>query len=67
MDGLWVRCISSMGYEYDGFIIDSDLKVDEDVIKWFAKCGGKNKYALVYDPEYNELDIKKWGYDIFTE
>ena len=61
----YVYCISGLGQAFIGALIDPDVGGGNEY-RSPETLAGLNKYALVYDIEYNGFYIQKWGYDCFT-
>ena len=59
--------ITDMGSSYRCVILQDDLIVDKSFKKKYEKYAGEMRFALVFDPEYGDFSIRKWGFDLFTE
>ena len=63
---MFAKCTTSMGATYTGFVVAelTSAEVPKVYHDYFSNRQGQDRYFLVYDYEYDELFIKKLGYDI---
>lgn len=62
-----VMCISSLGCSFPGVVVDDNLDLGDDIHKEYLTVYPDDKFALVYDLEYDVVSVQKWGVDCFTE
>lgn len=63
---MFANCTSTLGASYIGFVVAelTESEMPKEHLNHFANCMGENRFFLVYDYEYDDLVIKKLGYDI---
>jgi hypothetical protein len=62
-----VYCITDLGCSFQAFILHENLNMNKEYRDYFKNYSGEDRYALVFDPEYGSFDLKRWGFDCFSE